>query len=268
MSTRLHLIPCFLLAFAAGCKGCRGGDEAQGSAPTSVDSLRQQQSDRARLLARLSGRKLDRDKVYPKDADGVVQCDSDANCFIIQSERCTPAVLMHTQKISGFGLNQAVQARYRVIGAEGDKCKMQRDVLAVDARVDAKMAAALTKRGQSPDDLERLESEAITSLTKKHPARIECSFASDQALEASLNLAENRYEPRHWRDACRELGGPAPRVGLPELEPQAAPPAAEAPAAPAQPEKPAAQKPAANKAAPEKAPEPKSAAAPAPKPTP
>jgi hypothetical protein len=234
MSTRLLFIPCFVLVFAAGCKGCGRSENDEISAPPSIDALRQEQSDHARLLSRMAARKLDHDKVYPKDADGVVQCGTDADCFILQAEGCKPATLLHTQTISGFGLVQAVRAQYRVLGPDTDKCKVQRDVLAVDARIDQKMAAALKKRGKTDEDIERVESDAIATLTKKNPPRLECSFAGDQALEASVNLAEGRYEPRHWRDACRELGGPAPNVGLPEMEP---PPEAEK-AAPAASEEP------------------------------
>lgn len=213
MTHRLHLLAATAFALLAGCRGCSGGDEP---ATSSTGSLRQPQSDRARLMSRLNARKLDRDKVYEKDADGRVLCAADADCFVLQAEGCAPASFTHVQTLRGYGLSQHVQARYRIAGREGERCKVERDVLAVDARVDEQMAKALNERGKDESAVERLEADAIAGLIKKHPSRIECSFSSDQVLEIGLNLAESRYDLRLFRDGCRELAGPAPRVGLEE----------------------------------------------------
>lgn len=214
MNYRLHLLAVTGFALLSGCRACSGSDDP---AASSSGSLRQQQSDRARLMSRLNARKLDRDKTYPKDADGNVLCAADADCFVLQSERCAPASFSHVQTVTGYGLTQRIQAHYRIEASEGERCKVERDVLAVDARVDEKMAEALYERGKQEGDIERIEADAIAALVKKHPSRLECSFSSDQALEVGLNLAEGRYDLRLWHDNCRSLSGPMPSVGVQEL---------------------------------------------------
>jgi hypothetical protein len=223
MPRRFHLLACLALTGFAACKGCEDRKEA----PAAAAPERSEQSQRARVLSRMSGRKLDRSKVYPKDGYGVVQCATDIDCFILQAEGCTPAALDHRQTVSGYGITQEVRARYRITGSEVGRCKLEREVQSIDARLDPAMVEAFHKRGKTDEDVNTLRAEAIESLRGRNPSRLECFLTNDQVLEAALNLAEGRYNPVHWKTACRELAGKPPTIGSGE------PPAQTAPAAPA-----------------------------------
>jgi hypothetical protein len=204
-----------------------------------------EQSVRARVLSRLSARKIDRTKVYPKDAQGNVACESSVDCFIVQSESCVPASLTHTIVTSGFGLTQRVNARYRIAGKEADRCKVERHVLALDTTIDPVMADALRKRGKSEAEVETIRTDALASLRKRNPAHLECFFDENHLLETALNLADGRYDADEWRNACRDLEGPPAATGITTEAPAAAPavaPVAQEPPAPGA--KPAAAKPA------------------------
>lgn len=226
MQRQLQLLACFALT-AIGCRGCQDRTEEP---PPAAEAERSVQSERARVLSRMSSRKLDRAKVYPKDAQGVVQCGRDMDCFILQAERCTVSSLDHVQTVSGYGISQYVRARYRITGSEVGRCKVEREVLAIDAKLDKVMIEGLRKRGKTDEEIATLRSDALDSLRGRNPPRLECFLSADQTLEASLNLAEGRYNPLHWRTACRELQGPSPQVG--ELT-EAEKPAPSEPAAPA-----------------------------------
>jgi hypothetical protein len=224
------------LASLVGCKGCSDGTD---TAPTAPQVERREESERARVLSRLSARRLDRDKAYPKDADGSVKCDTDVDCFLVQAERCATASLTHTVVTSGYGLKQRVQARYRIGGKEADRCKVERHVLALETDVDPVMVEALRKAGKTGDQIEATRDEALEALRHRNPAHLECFFDEVQLLETTMNLADGRFDQYVWRNACRELEGPAPATPGAGATPsaahneQAAPPAAQEPPTPA-----------------------------------
>jgi hypothetical protein len=206
-----RIAACLTLAgvtFAAGCKGCNGESGAVTAAAT--EPQRSEQSARARVLSRLSARKLDRDKVYAKDADGVVLCGADVDCFIVQAERCANASLDHILVNSGYGITQRVQARYRIAGNEAGRCKVERRVMAIDAAIDPVMVEALRKRGKTEQEIEGNRAQALDNLRRRHPARLECFFDDTQLLETILNLADGRHDRDSWSAACRELEAPPP----------------------------------------------------------
>jgi hypothetical protein len=220
MKRRIHLLASLVLAGSAGCKGC--ADQQGTPAAAEAEGERSAQTARAQLLSRMSARKLDRSKAYPKDAQGAVQCDRDADCFILQAERCTPASLRHLQTVEGYGLTQDVHARYRITGSEVGRCKLEREVLKLDARIAQVTADALRKRGKSEEEIKTVITEALEGLRRRNRPRIECFLTSDQVLEAALNLAEGRHNPVDWPTACRDLEGKAPEMGGAEVPPPAA----------------------------------------------
>jgi hypothetical protein len=232
------IVVCLALA---GDAGCRGGCSDEGDRAPAAEAERMEQSVRARVLSRLSARRIDRSKVYPKDAQGDVTCESSVDCFILQSESCVPASLTHMIVTSGFGLTQRVSARYRIAGKEADRCKVERHVLALDTTIDPVMASALRKRGKNEAEVETIRTDALASLRKRNPAHLECFFEENHLLETTLNLADGRYDVDEWRNACRELEGPAPATGITAEAPAPAPGAQEPPVPAA---KPAAAKPA------------------------
>jgi hypothetical protein len=226
MAHRLVLGACIALAGSAGCKGC--SDRLPGGAAIPAPQVtREAQSAHERVMARVAARKLNRDKVYPNDAQGAVLCEADVDCFLIQAERCSPATLTHRLVYSGYGMDQRVNARYRIDGSEADRCKIDRQVLALDTEVNPVMREALRKRGKSDAEIEKIESDALTALQRAHPAHQECFFDGDGLLATLLDLADGRFATHAWRSACRTVDGPAPATGsaaAPAPEPGAAAP--------------------------------------------
>jgi hypothetical protein len=190
------------LALALGCKGCDDGLSA------SASPQREQQNEQTQLRTRLAARKLDRNKAYPKGEDGVIACGADTDCFLIQGERCSTAVVTHGDTFAGYGLEEHVEARYRITGSDGEKCRLVRETLAIDAKLDPHLVTALKKQGKSEQELAQVKDTALETLRAGNPARFECSLSADQMLEAGLNLAEGRYDTQFWRLACNEASAP------------------------------------------------------------
>ncbi len=225
MAHKLSLIACLTLAGIAGCKAC--SDESDVS--PAPEAERTEQSSRARVLSRLSARKIDRSKVYPKDAQGKVLCQTDVDCFILQAETCSGATFTHTLVNSGYGIKQSVNAHYVIGGKEGTRCKVERHVQAIDTAIDPVMAEALRKRGKSESEIDTVRADSIESLRRRHPPRLDCLFGESELLETTLNLADGRFDGKEWKAACRVVDAPPSAVGLPAEE---QPAAADAPAAP------------------------------------
>jgi hypothetical protein len=204
------------LALGFGGKGCKGcgtdGDGSRSRGATGTE--RQAQTNHASVMSRLSARKLDREKQYPKDDQGVTLCGTDVDCFIMQAERCAPASFNHLQELTAYGLTRRVEARYTFAGRSADRCKVRREVIAIAAEIDKTMAKALLERGHTESDLKNMESAAIAELIKQFPAGVECSFSDDDAIESALDLADGRYDPRRWTRRCDVTDAAAPRVGV------------------------------------------------------
>jgi hypothetical protein len=194
------------LSLVCSCRGCNEGE--LGSSSGAGTPKREQQPDQAQLRSRLAARKLDRSKSYPKGDDGVVSCGTDVDCFLIQGEHCTPAVVTHTDKMSGYGLHERIQARYKIVGNDGGKCRLLRDTIALDAKLDKALVDALKRQGKTDEDLEQVREDALETLREGNPERFACKLTADQMLEAALGLAENLYDPQFWRLACNEADLP------------------------------------------------------------
>jgi hypothetical protein len=188
----LRVVLC-ALALGCGCKGCDAG--AGGPA-------REQQSEQAQMRARVAARKLDRHLIYPKTADGTIECGSDADCFLIQGERCAKATVTHMDKLSAYGLVETIEARYRIVGNDQGKCKLLRDTTKLAATIDPRWREVLKQKGTTDEQLDQTRGSALETLREGNPGRFVCSLDPDQMLEAGLNLAESHYDPSFWRLAC------------------------------------------------------------------
>jgi hypothetical protein len=199
----LPLVLC-TLALACSCKGCSDAGAAEGPA-------REQQSEQAQMRARVAARRLDRHLIYPKAADGAIECGKDADCFLIQGERCAKATVTHKDKLSAYGLVETIEARYRIVGSDQGKCKLLRDTTKVTATIDPHWRDALMQKGITDEQLEQTRATALETLREGNPGRFACSLDADQMLEAGLNLAESHYDPTFWRLACSVAEAPEPK---------------------------------------------------------
>lgn len=202
----LSMVTC-ALALALGCKSCTDDGPGTSSNP---GPAREQQTDLAQLRSRLAARRLDRNKAYPKGEDGSIACGTDPDCFLVQSERCVKAVVMHTDTLSAYGLVEKIEARYRILGGEGNKCKLVRDTLALSANIDGKWIEMLKQKGIPHEQTEQIRSNALETLREGNPDRLECLLTPDQMLEVGVNLTDNHYDPQFWRLACSVTAAPNP----------------------------------------------------------
>jgi hypothetical protein len=202
-------ISMFALSLVSGCRGC---SEADRQSSGTGSPKREQQKDQAQLRSRLAARMLDRNKTYPKGDDGLVACGKDVDCFLSQGINCTPAVVAHTDKVSSYGLHERIEARYRIVGNDDDKCKLERDTLVLDAKLDPALADALKRQGKTDEDLQQVRMDAIETLRTSNPPRFECKLTADQMLEVGLGLAEGLYDPQFWRLVCSEAELPVHKL--------------------------------------------------------
>jgi hypothetical protein len=203
----MHTLFFSLVALWLVCS-CRGCDESDSGSLGATAPKKEQQSDQAQLRARLAARALDRKKSYPKRDDGLVACGADADCFLIQSEHCTPAVVSHSDQMSGYGLHERIEARYTIVGNDQGKCRVLRDTLALDAKLDKSWIDLLKKQSKTAEDIEQLQANALETLREGNPERFECRLTADQMLEAALGLAESLYDQQFWRLVCNEVERP------------------------------------------------------------
>jgi hypothetical protein len=201
------------------CRGCE--DDA---APRRQSEAEQSSSsDPRNLAARLERRAIDRTKTYPKDDRGAVICGSDIDCFLLQTEKCTPAGMTYVLSMEGYGIEQRIETKYRIAGTEAGQCKVQRELVSVDVILHPSLIEGLKKQGK-PELGEQLRKDGLADLRRKNPQQQECWLTSDQLLAAILDLADGRENASRWRIGCREVIPMAP-----ELAPQE-PPKAEVPA--------------------------------------
>ena len=194
-----------LLAFAscffASCRGCE--DEAA-PPPVRASQLSPIETKRIGLADRRAARKIDPAKTLTTDATGVTQCGEDRDCFVLTAERCVPAVFDHTQVVALFGLEQRVASRYTIVGETQAGCALRRDLLSLGLEVSPELLTALHGKGKTDEEIAKLKADTYRQLQARNPARVSCTFTSEELLEAALDLAEGKYEPKSWRDKCTE----------------------------------------------------------------
>jgi hypothetical protein len=228
MPRHLILLASAVMSFALGCKGCsERTTRPAGSPPAAEAPAMRTQSDEASLQDRLRARNLDRSKEYPKNADGSIACGGDADCFVAQAEKCAPAELKYLLKGGMFGVEQEVEAEYRITGADGARCKASRHITGMAIHMHPKLEEALRNQGKTAGDIEGMRQNAEIMMRTQNPALLECVFDKSEVLGVALDLAENRIDPMPWRKSCEERSSAPP----PELVPGPA----DTPSAPAAP---------------------------------
>jgi hypothetical protein len=222
------------LSVGGGLAACRGCSKT--SAPAAAVEV---ESRHNRLMARIADLKIDRSRVYPKDANGVVPCGDDMHCFVLQGETCTRAEVTHKLTISGYGIHNVVDATYTILGSEADRCRMRRRVRSADSHIDQNMIDALRADGKTEMDIARYQTEASTRLRKDTPLQLDCWFMNEDVLEIALDLTDQRSNDKLLQVGCHQSDENS--TATPDDTPAAAP-ADAATALPAEPaEKPAAK---------------------------
>src|SRR4051812_21448315 len=196
------LIASITMLLAFGCKGCQ---DSPPPLPAAQSIEHATQGDEAKLSARLNSRKLDRSKVYPKDAEGVVACGNDIDCFVVQAESCTKADLDNTLRAGGFGIEQAISAQYHLLGGDSDHCNMTRHITEISVGLNPKLEEALRKQGKTDDEIAKLKADSQASLRKRNPPMLSCTFDAGETLAVALDIAEAKLDWRPWRNSCKEL---------------------------------------------------------------
>jgi hypothetical protein len=216
---------CSSLWAGAGCEGCREqaaapAAPATGPAPAAAAPARVAHN---ALEARLAKRSLARDKSYPRGEDGSVQCAGDADCFIVQAERCTPARLEHLQSATGFGLEQRAASIFQIRGKGTGGCQLERQVTELRVRMAAQVEQLLQKQGKSASDLQAIRDTMLRKPRERNPPAVTCQLAHEQLLALALDLAEGRFDPAALA-GCTPEEAPEP-TQLSERAPEPAPPA-------------------------------------------
>lgn len=220
-------------AGAVSCKGC-AKQETPHAEP-------EEESQHARLLARMADLKIDRSKVYPKDAAGVVACADDTLCFVQQAETCARATMTRKTTVSGYGMHDVIDADYAITGPESGQCRITRHVRSADTHIDPRLIDALRAEGKSESDIAVMQTNTSEQLRERNPSQLDCMFTTDDALEVVLDLADGKFNDKLFRENCHQVED-EPRAAPTEEEAEPTP--AAAPAAPAA-EQPAAAAPAA-----------------------
>jgi hypothetical protein len=200
----------------AGCNGCESRS-AQPAAPPAQSSAEPPATtplpvspERSKLDERLAKRKLDRAKVYPRGEDGSVQCARDVDCFIVQAEHCTPALLEHARSVSGFGVERRIASTFHISGQGETGCKLERRVTELRVRMATKLEQMLRdQEHQSDAELQKMRDTMLTALRERNPPEVACELSSDQMLTLALDLAEGRFEANSLA-SCTERPAPEP----------------------------------------------------------
>lgn len=194
---QLHLVS-LAIVFALGCNGCDSDNDAYVPGTEAQAEL----SAADALSARLQARQLDRSKTYTKDSDGRVACGSDKNCFVMQAEHCTLATLTTDEKFNPYGIEQRVQALYLILGSEGGKCKLVREVVSLDVTLHPSLLEALRKKSDGEELIASMKSESLETMQRDNPAREECLFEPEQALAAAIDIADGKYRSGNYAAEC------------------------------------------------------------------
>jgi hypothetical protein len=192
-----------LTVAALGCRGCEE-DAAPSPATTAAAPVREAQTEQARLRSRLTARNLDHSKSYPKNPDGSVNCGSDADCLLIQSEHCSKAVLNHVQTMSAYGLEERIQTRYTLGGEPNEGCTLRRETLGLEVKMVDSWRQLMKHAGKTDEEIDLARQSALDALNDENPPRLECVLADELLLEALLDVAENLYDPMFWHQHCTE----------------------------------------------------------------
>lgn len=198
----LELSALSMLALAIGCKGC----DDPADSPGATAQAEPEDSNESRLRERLALRNVDLTKVYPKRADGVVDCGEDKTCFLVMAERCEAALFEHKQQDQALLLLKKVHARYRIEGKKADGCAMQRLVLAADVELPEATRKSLESKGKSELDMTLMLTEAKALLLMHMQPRVTCIFTDSAALEIGLDAVEGKWFDQHFTEPCDVVG--------------------------------------------------------------
>lgn len=151
----------------------------------------------------------------------MVDCGTDAACFVVMAERCEPAVLEHDSQMTSLMLTQHVRALFRIAGKRGESCALYRLALERDMILAGSTREALQKEGRTQNQIEALRAEALLRLYKNVPEKVTCAFPEPRVLELALGIYEEKYIDGYFREPCHEpaegeawpddLVAPAPR---------------------------------------------------------
>lgn len=220
---------CSSLWAGMGCHGCGEQTAPPAAAAPAPPAAPPARVARNALEARLAKRALVRDKSYPRGEDGSVQCASDADCFIVQAERCTPALLEHSHSATGFGLEQRARSTFRIGGQGAAGCKLERRVTELRVRMAARVEQLLLEQGKSAADLQQIRDTMLAKLRERNPPEVACELAQEQLVALALDLAEGRFDPTALA-GCTQRDAPEP-AQLSEVAHEPAPAASAVPPA-------------------------------------
>jgi len=202
MRVARSIVLLFVALFSAsGCADCH---ESSPSSAAKGAPLREQQPDAVRVRSRLAARRLDPNKVYPKDPEGYATCGRDANCLVANALSCTKAKATQSVEYSSFGLSERVESRYLVNGREGSECAVRRERGSINVKMDPRWAAMLKQQGKTDEEVEQVRQFAFDTLSDENPPQAFCLLPDELLLEAILDVADKRYDPQFWRQHCSD----------------------------------------------------------------
>jgi hypothetical protein len=198
------------------------------------------------LEHRIASLKIDLKQTFPKRADGVVDCGTDTDCFLVMAHRCEPALLDHQLSEPGILTIKKVHAKYRITGADGETCKVLRLALERDMELPEKARTALLEKGKTASEIDAMEADALAHLNQHVPVQTVCELPRARALGLALALALKDPLDPFFRSRCHDPGegdawpadllapgAPGQAPAEPAAVPGAAPAAPGAPAPPA-----------------------------------
>jgi hypothetical protein len=105
---------------------------------------------------------------------------------------------------SAYGLSERVESRYVIEGKDGAECGVRRERVSIKVKMDPRWAAMLKQQGKSDEEVERVRQFAVDTLTDENPPQAFCLLPDEQMLEATLDVADRRYDPQFWRIHCTD----------------------------------------------------------------
>jgi hypothetical protein len=158
------------------------------------------------LEHRIASLKIDLKQTFPKRADGVVDCGTDADCFLVMAHRCEPAMVDHQLVEPGLLTVKKVHAQYRITGTEGESCKVLRLVLKRQMELPEEARKALLEKGKSASEIDAMEADALAYLVQHVPERTVCELPRARALGLALALIVKDPVERFFRAPCHDPG--------------------------------------------------------------
>jgi hypothetical protein len=190
-----------LALIAAGCKGC--GDSEPEVPGAMVEPAR---SDMEQLEHRIASLKIDLKQSFPKRADGIVDCGTNTDCFLVMAHRCEPAFVDHELSEPGLLTIKKVHAKYRITGADGETCKVLRLVLERDAVLPEEARKALVEKGKTASEIDAMQADALAYLVQHVPERTVCALPRGRALGLGLALLAKDSVDGFFRAPCHDPG--------------------------------------------------------------